>query len=53
MVQVDSGAAMLYELLRRLILLDRRDPYTAYCQGAILCPDITLFVVHTFPCTLE
>jgi hypothetical protein len=25
-VQVDSGAAMLYQLLRRLILLDRHDP---------------------------
>ena len=30
-VQVDSGAAMLYELLRKLILLDRHDPYMAYC----------------------
>jgi len=30
-VQVDIGAAMLYELLRRLILLDRHDPYVAYC----------------------
>jgi hypothetical protein len=31
MVQVNSGAAMLYELLRRLILLDPHDRYTAYC----------------------
>jgi len=31
MVQVDSGAAMLYELLRRLVLLDRHDPYMVYC----------------------
>jgi len=31
MVQVDIGAAMLYELLCRLILLDYHDPYMAYC----------------------
>jgi hypothetical protein len=30
-VQVDSGAATFYELLRRLIQLDRHDPYMAYC----------------------
>ena len=30
-VQVDIGMAMLYELLRRLILLDRHDPYMAFC----------------------
>ena len=29
-MQVDNGAAMLYKLLRRLILLDRQDPYKAY-----------------------
>ena len=31
MVQVDSGAAMFYELLRRLIQLNRHDPYMEYC----------------------
>jgi len=30
-VQVDSGAAMLYGLLRGLKLLDLRDPYVTYC----------------------
>jgi hypothetical protein len=30
-MQVDIGAAMLYELSHRLILLDRHDPYMAYC----------------------
>jgi len=31
MVQVDSGAATLYELLWRLILLDRKDAFMACC----------------------
>jgi len=52
-VQVDSGATMFYELLRRLILLDRHDPYMAYGYGAVLCPEILFIVVHIFPCTLE
>jgi hypothetical protein len=30
MVQVHIGVAMLYELLHRLTLLDRHDPYVAY-----------------------
>jgi len=30
-VQVDSGAAMLYGLLRRLKLLDRHNPYMTHC----------------------
>jgi hypothetical protein len=30
-VQVDSGVALLYELLCRLVLLDHHDPYMAYC----------------------
>jgi hypothetical protein len=30
-LQVDIGAAVFYEVLRSLILLNRHDPYMAYC----------------------
>ena len=53
MLEVISGTAILFELLRRLILFDHHDPYMAYCKGAILCPEIRFFVVHIFSCSLE
>jgi hypothetical protein len=50
-VQVDSGAAMLYDLLRRLILLDR------HLYGILLRSHFVsrnkIFHCAYFPCTLE